>query len=338
MLVQYLVGLCALKWDANAVDVTVGAKVKDEAAEKARDVDITVTVDTPEGLYAFKGYEVKHEGSPLDVADVEGLTLKLNDMPSVTHRGIVSTSGFTDSAIKKAEAHGVDLYEIKEWTKPLEEQFPHLAPMAGAPAETIRSIRYLLVWLFPPTGFWMGADAPEFTITNEDPLFDSGGQKHALYRDSKSFSEAMVLRSTGLLWRLEPARSLVAPLIEEIRSGATETREVEWPHTHTLDVASDEVYVRVEEQLHRVDTFTIYGSLKWEHRPMLYLVMEKVSTGEAFAGALIAVSDAPGQMWAFILSGQDRTYDVRQVQLARKHLNQITRLKLPLPDGDSSNG
>ena len=266
MLVQYLVGLCALKWDANAVDVTVGAKVKDEAAEKARDVDITVTVDTPEGLYAFKGYEVKHEGSPLDVADVEGLTLKLNDMPSVTHRGIVSTSGFTDSAIKKAEAHGVDLYEIKEWTKPLEEQFPHLAPMAGAPAGTIRS---------------------EFTITNEDPLFDSGGQKHALYRDFKSFSEAMVLRSTGLLWRLEPARGLVAPLIEEIRSGATETREVEWPHTHTLDVADDEVYVRVEEQLHRVDTFTIYGSLKWEHRPMLYLVMEKVSTGEAFAGAQV---------------------------------------------------
>lgn len=72
MLVQYLVGLCALKWDANAVDVTIGAMVPHEAVEKPRDVDVTVTVDTPEGRYAFKDYEVKHEGSPLDAASVAG--------------------------------------------------------------------------------------------------------------------------------------------------------------------------------------------------------------------------------------------------------------------------
>jgi hypothetical protein len=84
MLVQYLVGLCALKWNANAVnvDVTLGDMVPDDASGTKRDVDVTVTADTPDGVYAFKGYEVKHWSSPLDVADVEALALKLKDMPS----------------------------------------------------------------------------------------------------------------------------------------------------------------------------------------------------------------------------------------------------------------
>ena len=79
--------------------------VEDQASRTRRDVDVTVTVDTVEGKYAFKGYEVKHWRKPLDVADVEALAAKLNDMPSVTHRAIVATSGYTAPAIKKAEHH-----------------------------------------------------------------------------------------------------------------------------------------------------------------------------------------------------------------------------------------
>jgi hypothetical protein len=44
MLVQYLVGLCCLKWDPEAVDMTIGDMVYDAGAEKERDVDVTVTV------------------------------------------------------------------------------------------------------------------------------------------------------------------------------------------------------------------------------------------------------------------------------------------------------
>src|ERR1700733_13555869 len=44
MLVQYLVGLCCLKWDPGAVDVTIGEMVLDPAAGKQRDVDVTVTI------------------------------------------------------------------------------------------------------------------------------------------------------------------------------------------------------------------------------------------------------------------------------------------------------
>jgi hypothetical protein len=63
--------------------------VRDEAANKERDVDVTVTVIEPEGARrAFKAYEVKHEGGALDVADVEALCLKLADMSSITHRAL----------------------------------------------------------------------------------------------------------------------------------------------------------------------------------------------------------------------------------------------------------
>ena len=43
MLVQYLVGLCALRWNADAVDidVTLGDMVPDEASGTKRDVDVT---------------------------------------------------------------------------------------------------------------------------------------------------------------------------------------------------------------------------------------------------------------------------------------------------------
>ena len=111
MLVQYLVGLCCLKWDSDAVDVTIGDMVLDSAADKERDVDVTVTVKESERIiHAFKAYEVKHENKPLDVSVVEQLCLKLLDMPSVTYRAVVSASGFTQAAQAKAAQHGVTLY------------------------------------------------------------------------------------------------------------------------------------------------------------------------------------------------------------------------------------
>jgi hypothetical protein len=103
MLVQYLVGLCCLRCNPTAVEITIGDMVLDESAEKERDVDITVTLEeAPGAIRALKAYEVKKEKTPLDVAEVEQLCMKSHDMPSVTHKAIVSSSGFTAPALKKA--------------------------------------------------------------------------------------------------------------------------------------------------------------------------------------------------------------------------------------------
>ncbi len=40
------------------------------------------------------------------------------DMPSLKKKYIVSSSGYTDSAKRKAETHGVELLEIVDWSDP----------------------------------------------------------------------------------------------------------------------------------------------------------------------------------------------------------------------------
>jgi hypothetical protein len=120
--------------------------VLDEAADKERDVDVTVTVAESDGTRsAFKAYAVKREGSPLDVGDVEALCLKLLDMPSISHRAIVSSSGFTTGAQAKAAHHGIDLFALRPWTRPLEEQFPVLT-MRGTADECFPMSQILLCW------------------------------------------------------------------------------------------------------------------------------------------------------------------------------------------------
>ena len=44
MMVQYLVGLCCLRHDPDAIDVTIGDMVMDDAAGKERDVDVTTAL------------------------------------------------------------------------------------------------------------------------------------------------------------------------------------------------------------------------------------------------------------------------------------------------------
>jgi len=108
MLVQYLVGLCCMRWDPDAIQITIGDMVLDQAAGKERDVDVPVIVADPNdsSRRAFKAYEVKREGASLDVADVEQLCIKLLDMPSLTHRAIVSSSGSRSVLSGKPQAMG----------------------------------------------------------------------------------------------------------------------------------------------------------------------------------------------------------------------------------------
>ena len=67
MMVQYLVGLCCLRHDPDAIDVTVGDMVMDHAAAKERDVDVTVNAKTGNDgkITAFKASEVNTRGRRL---------------------------------------------------------------------------------------------------------------------------------------------------------------------------------------------------------------------------------------------------------------------------------
>ena len=72
--------------------------------------------------------------------------MKLQDMPSVTYRAIVSTSGFTDGAIAKASAHGVELFVMKPCTEPISIQFQGFEGV-GQPEQFLRFNTILLCWM-----------------------------------------------------------------------------------------------------------------------------------------------------------------------------------------------
>ncbi len=114
--IHYLVGLLSMASHQEDVEVELGDYVHDARSESKRDVDVTVTVRNNDGtVSAFKGLEVKALNRKLGTPQVEGLIQKLQDMPSITHRVVVSASGFTRPAIRKATSHGVELYELKAW-------------------------------------------------------------------------------------------------------------------------------------------------------------------------------------------------------------------------------
>lgn len=335
MLVQYLVGLCCLRWDPGAVDVTIGDMVLDEAADKERDVDVTVTVTESDGKRsAFKAYEVKRESSPLDVSDVEALCLKLLDMPSITDRAIVSSSGFTEGAKAKANHHGIDLFALRPWTRPLNEQFP-LLQMSGTADECFPMSQILLRWNGPNYALIARSAKGPFNVKDHDQMFDADGKVHTKYTTFAKYQHELLLRSTEILFPIDPAASVArtfpVPFFApegEVAAGPA------WPHTHTLDVVSDEVHVQTADEICRLDVVTITGLLRWERSATRgqYYVMERVPGGDAFAAALIATELREGHMTCLVFSPKSRQIGIHFVRLSEKHLNAIRRLKIDIPE------
>lgn len=331
MLVQYLVGLCCVRVHPDAVDVTLGDMILDPAAEKKRDVDVTVTMRESDGkITAFKAYEVKKESTPLDVSTVEQLCMKLNDMPSVTHRAIVSASGYSDGAIKKAAHHHVDLYSILPWTKPIKEQFPELG-IERIPQNYMRFEKNLLCWskanfhLFAPTA------KTEFSVGNDDALYGKSGKPHKRYKTFAGFKHELLLRSTEFLWMQEPASSVArifSPITTEPEHGIYFGPA--WPHTHTLDVGSDDIFVKIGVDFEKLMVVTINGMLQWqqtvEHPD--YYVIERVEDGSALSGAIVSMGVREGVMYSLTFSPQSRTIGVEFIRLAEKHWNVIRNLKI----------
>ena len=338
MLVQYLVGLCCLRWSPDVVEVKLGDLVYDGAAKKLRDVDVTVTVDAgDEGRFAFMAYEVKREAGPLDVAAVEQLATKLKDMKTVTQRAVVSASGFTDGARAKARRHRLALYELQPWIRPLEEQFPALR-MKGTVEECFPMSKYLLCW--PQHKFSIVArSAPgSFNVQDTEPLLTAKAKPHKKFRTFADLKAELLLRSTEILFTLEPAQTVLNTFpIPSVAPNDHLPAGPAWPHTHTLDISSDEAYVQATSSFFRLDQITINGWLQWQRsqEESLYYVMQDASSHEAFAGALISREMREGHMTALVFSPRSREIGIHFVRLAEKHLNLIRDLSLKLPTGDA---
>ena len=152
--------------------------------------------------------------------------------------------------------------------------------------------------------------------------------------DVREVQNELLLRSTEILFRFEPAssvrRTFPVPFFApegEIAAGPA------WPHTHTLDVAGDDVLVRTAHGICRLDVVTITGFLRWERSATRgqYYVMERVPGGDAFAAALIATELREGHMTCLVFSAKTRRDWYSLCPLSEKHLNAIRRLKVDIP-------
>ena len=334
MLVQYLVGLCCLRRNPSAVDITLGDMVLDPAAGKERDLDITVTLEESPGVTrAFKAYEVKKEKKPLDVADVEQLCIKLLDMTTVTHRAIVSASGFTEAAQAKAARHGVELFAIQPWTRPLEEEFPGFG-MTGMPHECLRFGRTLLFWIDPQLKLVAPTGPATFNVGPDDPIIMSTGTPHPKYSTFAKYRDELLLRSTEILFALEPATSIARTFPPQPLHGADNVSATPaWPHTHTIDITRDDAHVRLDGSVTKLEMVTINGYLQWQRKDEIpqYYLLRRVPDGDPFAGAMVALGNREGEMFGFVVSPNSRVAGVHMIQLEEKHWNVIRKLKLQVP-------
>jgi hypothetical protein len=320
-----------------SVEVTLGDMVLDPAAGKERDVDVTVKFKESTGIVrAIIGYEVKREKVPLDVKHIEQLSLKLLDMPTVTHRAIVSASGFTDGAKRKASAHGVDLYTIKPWEKVIPGKFPTLSEKGFAP-ENISIKKILLCWTDETLHLTVTNISEPFNILNKDPVFDAKGNPHKKYQTFGAYRHEILLRSTEILLNLEPAASNLKALITEDSINKLDMQPNDgWRHTHTIDVTKDLVFINVNDSIYQITVITVNGFLHWENSNVpsgapTYYVMESVVTGEIFSGSIVSAGPREGTMNALILSPTSTTIGVHLISLTEKQRNLIRKLIIDMP-------
>lgn len=126
-----LVGLLSVPAGPENVEVVLG-----------KDVDVTITARDKDGkVTAFHGLEVKGRARPLDVADVEQLCARFKATPGLTSHAIVSASGYTKPAIRKARHHAVVPWSFE----PLDDPSPGIDQVrwfesVGQPEVTFRRV------------------------------------------------------------------------------------------------------------------------------------------------------------------------------------------------------
>lgn len=332
MVVQYLIGLCCVRRNPDAVEVTVGDMVLDSSAQKERDVDVTVAVEEEDGaIRAFKAYEVKREKRPLDVAVVEQLAAKLMDMPRVTQRAIVSASGYTEAAKAKAAARNVELYVFRPWKVPVDSTMPDFSGKA-LPFSIRRASRLHLHWSDASVFLFAPGGPASFNWKPEDGIYTAAGVRHPKYKTMQEYQDAVLLRSTEILVKMQP----ITKILDQWKPGdAEEIGETNITslgrHTHTLNVKEDGIFLKLGERLAQLHGVSISGELEWRlsHTDLGFHIIERISDGEPYAGAAIAdYGTSDGRMAALVFAPGSSAVGVHPVLPAERHLRAVRRLKL----------
>lgn len=334
---QYLVGICCLRCKPDAVEMTLGDRVWDAVSESDRDVDVTITVAEPDGTRtAFMGYEAKMEKGALDVAEVEQLAAKLNDMPDFTTRAIVSAKGFSETAIRKATRRGVKLFEFRDWTEDVQVGFPKMS-LVGPAAESLYCCHTEFRWVGENTPVRLNPDDPArdryvTQLTDGLPLIRADGLPHPKYPDLKAFFVSFTAHVSGQLSRRPEAQAVImAPIPHppNERPDGPVGEPIEFP----------DVFCGIEEHIYfntptgpkRLDSARLSPRLQWHYKRILseYRILVDVQTRDVFAGA--AITSTPihkDVLIAFVLVPGRTDLQARMIHLTEKQMNFLHRLRV----------
>lgn len=307
--VHLLVGLLTQASSPDNVKVELGSRIYDTAAEKLRDVDITVGHSIDQ-IKALKGLEVKKHTEPLDVTHIEQLALKLKDMPALTSRQIVSASGYTSSAIKKAAAHDVELFKLTDWND--KYSFEH-ARFNNMSSFCSRSLEYVLgphlhIELESHGNVFAQADPSLIKVTDEQ------GEQHSWGVTFQEFRSNLLVNTTNELQSREEISLL----------GAENSKPVDI----SIEL-SDNPHLRFGELIAKIKGARLQGVVRWKETPhaVEYKVLVNQATDRPVIGCVLAALPN-GNLVGITASNADRTIRFINVAVSARNLSVIREMQL----------
>jgi hypothetical protein len=308
--VHLLVGLLTQATSPDNVNVKLGDFVYDVASEKSRDVDITVT-DPVADLEILKGIEVKKHKRPLDQSQVEQLVAKLSDMPSIKTPQIVSASGYTKAAIRKAAAHSVELLKLTDWDQD-KFSFPH-ANFSKFESFTVRHPEFVEA---PHVHLEISGGS---AISNADPatflISDEQGKPHSSGVSSFEQFKRNVLDNATDTWAKNDEFS-------KMPVGVAKPIDVILQFT-------DRPHLKAGDFIGLVTAAHVRGVLHWQEKasPAEFKMLVSESTGQLLTGCVLA--ELPnGNLVGITASSADRTIKFINVAVSLRNLNVIHEMKL----------
>jgi hypothetical protein len=248
-------------------------------------------------------------------------------MPSVTHRAIVSASGYTAPAVRKAASHNVDLYTFENWAPDRTPDGGHHFSVEGSPAVAWSFSQVLLEW--SPWSYIHHAMADavgDFRLDSTTPILQANGSVHSEYQTAQDFWDEVKLRSTETLLSLPPAKQYLSG----VYASQPVVNSEAWRQAHTLDVSQDNVYLLLNKSVVRVQAVTITGEMQWKatvYSPQFH-VLKRLSDGEIFAASAISLGTRPGHMYTLTISPGSPEVSVGQFRLTPKQMHALRKLRL----------
>jgi hypothetical protein len=304
--IQYVVGLLSLAATPEKVEVELGSMVYDVASQSVRDVDVTLRVEDRERrLTGYKGIEVKDHKRRLGSEHVEQLAAKLNDMPALSHRAIVSASGYTRPSIRKAEAKGIQLLELRDWGDRA-ATFSHFGvELVPACVRALNWIEHLHV-TFSAAGEQRGVYLPVDVST---PVRFAGAANPAC-PDVGTLTRNLQINAINSIKEMKEVEALP-------NSEPTSMRVVVQISDRPCIVAAGKDIL--------VESATLTGKVEWSQlqHDTIYKILVPLGGGAPLAGC--AVSEIPGLGLCGLMLAADRKLSFVRIPVSERNRNKIYR-------------